>query len=183
LEKIMKKWFGPFVLTALLFLVPSIHAQAVYTASKTPLLEVGAGFLYLNNDYTPQSDQGITAWVDANLNRFIGLEAEGHFGVIQSPSDYGENSFLIGPRFSVHRGKASLYAKAMVGRGEFVHDLPYHYSSTGYTAYAFGGGLEYRVFSSWKLRLVDAEFQTWPSFPPNGLTPYAISTGVMYIFH
>lgn len=179
----MKKWFSSFALAAFLSLVPSIRAQAVYTASKTPLLELGAGFLYLNNDYTPKSDEGISAWVDANLNSFIGLEAEGHFGVLQSPSDYGENSFLIGPRFSVHQGKGSLYAKAMVGRGDFIHDRPGQTSSSSYNLYAFGAGLDYRIRPSWAIRLVDAEFQTWPSFKPNGLTPYAISTGVMYIFH
>ncbi len=179
----MKKWLSSFVVTGLLSLVPAVRAQAVYTASKTPLLEAGVGFLYLNNDYTPQSDQGISAWLDANLNSFIGLEAEGHFGVLQSPSDIGENSYLIGPRLSVRQGKSSLYAKAMVGRGDFIHDLPGHYSSSSYNLYAFGGGLDYRVGPSWKVRLVDAEFQTWSSFKPHGLTPYAISTGVMYIFH
>jgi hypothetical protein len=179
----MKQWFRSISAVGLFLLVPSIWAQAVYSAYKTPVFEIGGGALYLKNDYTPKSDQGASAWVDANLNKFIGLEAEGHLGVLVSPSDLGENSYLVGPRFSLHQGKGSLYAKAMVGRGDFIHDAPNNKTSKSYNVYAFGGGLDYRVSPSWKVRLVDAEFQTWSSFKPNGLTPYAISTGVMYSFH
>jgi len=179
----MKMRFRSLVCASFLILVPFIRAQAVYSGSKGPLLAVGAGFLYLNNDYSPQSDQGVSAWVDANLNRWIGLEVEVHFGVLQSPSDYGENSYLMGPRLSVHHGNGSLYAKAMAGRADLIHDIPYRYSSSSYSLYALGAGVDYRAGRNWGVRVVDAEYQTWPSFKPHGLTPYAFSTGVMYIFH
>jgi hypothetical protein len=182
-ENLMKKWFGSMLmLTGLLTLVPSLRAQAVYTGSKTPGLQAGAGFLYLNNDYG-KSDQGVSAWVDANLNTLLGLEAEAHLGTPISPSDYGENSFLVGPRLGIRQGKSMLYAKAMVGRGNFIFDRPGQYHSASYGLYAFGAGLDYRISPNINLRVVDAEFQTWGSFKPNGLTPYAVSTGLMYIIH
>jgi hypothetical protein len=178
-----KKWLGSsLILAGFLILVPSLRAQAVSTGTKTPGLQAGAGILYLNNDYG-KSDQGVSAWVDANLNALLGLEAEAHLGTLISPSDYGENSFLVGPRLGVKSGKGLLYAKAMIGRGDFIYDRPGQTRSASYNLYAFGAGLDYRISPSLNLRVVDAEFQTWGSFKPNGLTPYAISTGLMYIIH
>ncbi len=181
-EKVMKKTWIFCVITGLVSLVPTLHSQAVYTASKTPFLEVGGGYLYLNSDFTPHhTSAGATAWVDANLNSFVGLEAEGHDGY-ENAYKYGETSFLVGPRFSMRQGKGSLYAKAMVGRGTLKHEVTGGTSSS-YELYAFGAGIDYHVSPSFKVRVVDAEFQTWASFKPNGLTPYAISSGLMYSFH
>jgi hypothetical protein len=179
----MKKWFGSIlVVTGLLSLVPSLRAQAVYTASRRSQIQAGAGYLYLHNDYAGH-DQGLSGWVDANLTPLLGLEAEAHFGVIVSPTDIGENSFFVGPRFGIRRGKFQPYAKAMVGHGSLVHDLPGHSSTLGYIAYALGGGLDYRIRPSFNFRAVDFEYQTWPTFSPHNLTPYTISSGLMYIIH
>jgi len=183
----MKKRFGSIlVVTGLLCLIPSLRGQSVYTASRSASLQAGAGFLYLHNDYfqhNTAADQGMSVWVDGNLTPLLGLEAVGHFGVLISPSDYGENSFFVGPRIGIRRGRVQPYAKAMIGRGFFVHDQPNHTSTTSYLAYAFGAGVDYRISPSFNFRVVDADFQTWPNFKPNGLTPYTISTGLMYIIH
>jgi hypothetical protein len=167
--------------TALLCLVPSLRAQAVYTATKSSQLQAGAGYLYLNNDYTPKNDQGVSAWVDASLTPLIGIEAEGHLGNIVSPSDVGENSAFIGPRVTHRFGRLQPYVKAMIGVTALKQDLPEHTSTAHYVAYEIGGGVDYRVKPHFSWRVVDVGFQGWPNFKPNGLSPYAISTGVMYI--
>jgi hypothetical protein len=186
----MKKWLGSilFCLGLLSMFVPASHAQAVYTATPKVYLQGGAGVFYENPDYNSSygnnTVEGASGWVDANLINFLGIEAEGHISVVDT-SDIRENSFLIGPRFAVRNGKSNLYAKAMIGRGDFIHDAHNHLAETSasYNLYAFGGGLDYRISPSINFRVVDAEFQTWSKFKPNGLTPYVISTGLMYIIH
>jgi hypothetical protein len=158
--------------------LPLLRAQAVYTATRSGRIQAGAGLLYLNNDYTVSGDQGASIWVDGDLNRFLGLEVEAHLGTIRSPQDIGENSYLIGPRLSLHRGRFTPYAKLMVGRGTIVND--FRNTSSSYNLFAYGGGVDYRFHGKFSWRAVDFELQNWHGFPPNGLTPYAISSGVMY---
>lgn len=155
-----------------------VWAQAVYTATRGGRIQAGGGLLYLNNDYSQTGDEGISAWADVDLNRHLGVEAEVHLGTLRSPSDYGENSYLIGPRLSLQRGRFTGYGKAMFGRGSFVYDRSN--TSLGYFVLGFGGGLDYRLGNRFSVRAVDFEVQHWGSFPPNGLSPYMISTGILY---
>ncbi len=187
----MRKLLGLLaVLTAFVPLVPSLRAQAVYTATKTTYIQAGAGVFYLNPDYTntrygDNTVEGVSGWADANLINFLGVEAEAHVSVVD-PSDLKENSYLIGPRVAIKKGRGNLYGKAMVGRGAFIFDanVPAGAKKTkDYTMYAFGGGLDYRISQNFNYRVVDAEFQTWTDFKPHNLSPYVISTGIMFILH
>ena len=177
------------VLAACVSLVSTLRAQAVYTASKTIYLQGGAGVFYLHPDYLNQygnnTVEGVSGWADANLINFLGIEAETHISVVDS-SDRKENTYLIGPRVGLKKGKGNFYGKAMVGRGAFIFDAnvpPGAKKTKDYTLYAFGGGLDYRISQSFNYRVVDAEFQTWSGFKPHGLSPYVISTGIMFIVH
>ena len=33
------------------------------------------------------------------------------------------------------------------------------------------------------VRVIDFEYQQWPGFSPNGLSPYVITAGAAYTFH
>ena len=162
----------------LLSLTRVLHSQATYTATRGGQIQAGVGFLHLNNDYTTQKDEGMSVWVDASLTRHIGVEGEAHFGTIVSPSDVGENSYLVGPRFTLSRGRATGYAKVMFGRGSVIND--FFNTSSSFNLYAFGGGADFRLTHRLSFRVVDVEYQRWPGFGTNGLTPFAISTGLMY---
>jgi hypothetical protein len=178
----MKKWFGSVgAVFGLLLLVTSVRGQAVCTAAKVTHLQLGGGVLYLHSDYGAK-DYGVTGWADANLNNFIGVEAEVHLGTIESPSDYGENSYLAGPRLMYRSKNGTAYGKAMVGKGNFIRDTPGHTLNQQYNIYALGVGLEHRISDSFSWRVVDAEYQYWKAFKPHGLSPYIISTGVMWNF-
>ncbi len=157
---------------------PLLQAQASYTATRSGHIEAGAGLMYLNNDYGVKNDEGASFWGDGDISRHIGVEGEIHLGTLRSPSDVGENSYLIGPRVSLHRGRFTPYAKFMVGRGTIVND--FYNTSSSYWLYALGGGVDYRFHGRFSWRVADFEMQRWHGFVPNGLTPYAISTGVMY---
>ena len=82
-------------------LLPSLHAQAVATATKTGTIEAGAGITYLNNDYSPRHNGGVSAWVDGDFFHYfhttIGVDIQLNFTGIDAPDDIGENSYLVGP--------------------------------------------------------------------------------------
>lgn len=160
-------------------LAPTLEAQAGYTATRGFRLQAGAGGMYLNNDFTQQGDKGLAAWIDADITRYLGVELEAHRGTIISPSDVGENSYLIGPRISYRRGKFMPYAKVMFGRGTIVQDRLNESSS--YNIYAFGGGLDYHLSRHFNVRAVDFELQKWGDFEPHTLSPFMISVGLMYV--
>ena len=64
-----------------------------------------------------------------------------HYVSVITPSDIGENSYLIGPRFVLfHRKRFNVYAKGLFGRGTFVYQYPNRpFVSDSYTMYAIGG--------------------------------------------
>ncbi len=176
----MKTWITSILGAASVLLVlPSLHAQADYTAFRTTRIQAGAGGMYLNTDYTESSNKGVSIWGDYDFNRFLGAEVEAHFGSIISPDDIGETSYFIGPRVSYRRRNAALYAKIVVGRAT-ISNQQVNTSST-YNAYAYGGGLDYKVSRHFNVRAVDFELQKWPDFEPHTLSPLSISVGLMYI--
>jgi hypothetical protein len=164
---------------SLLVLVPSLRAQAVYSADKKSMLQVGAGVLYLKPDYVDTSIEGASIWADYDFRRFIGVEADIHIGSIITPSDISENSYFVGPRFMYHRHKITAYGKFLFGRATITNQD--NNQSSSYNAYAFGGGVEYRIMRKINIRVVDFELQQWPNFEPNTLSPLAISIGASYI--
>ncbi len=171
-------------LSGLLASIPALHAQAVYAATESTHIQVGAGGLYLHNDYTDRAAEGVSAWGDydfLNVRRFeVGFEVAAHFGGLNTPDDIGENSYLIGPRVSYHKRRINVYGKLLVGRATITNQL-FHLSSTYNVLPAFGGGVEYRVSRKFNVRAADIEIQKWPNFEPHTLSPVAISVGVSYM--
>lgn len=180
-SKLLSSIFG---LAGLLALHPLLHAQAVPTATRGGgHLQAGGGVMYLNNDLNLRTNYGLTAWVDYDFNRFIGVEAEAHFGGLISPDDKGENSYMIGPRFSYRRRAFNVYGKFVFGRGVITDQFPGHNNaSSTYNIYALGGGLDYRLNRRFTIRAVDIEMQKWGNFEPHTLSPIDVNIGLMYNF-
>lgn len=156
-----------------------LSGQAIFAANETTRIQAGAGGTYLNTDYSSTGNKGVSFWADYDFHKFLGLEAEGHLGGIISPSDIGENTYLIGPRILYRKRHLTAYGKALVGHGTITDQLRNH--SSGYNLYAFGGGVEYKVSRRLNLRAVDFEMQKWPNFQPNSLSPTVITVGVSYV--
>ena len=176
--------FATFALAGMFALIPALHAQAVYAASESGHIQVGAGGLYLHNDYTNRAAEGISVWGDYDFLRYrrfdIGLEVAAHFGGLNTPDDIGENSYLVGPRLSYRRHRFNVYAKILVGRATITNQL-LNQSSSYNVLGAYGGGLEYRATRKFNVRAIDLELQKWPDFEPHTLSPVVISVGVSYI--
>jgi hypothetical protein len=170
-------------LSALLFSCSSTgNAQALPTATAKGALQVGAGWSYANPDYGDKKIQGITAYADLDFVQHVGAELEYHYISLVTPSDLGQNSFFIGPRFILPRPRYSLYAKLIVGIGTIaiqeVEDNPQG-GAGSYNAYGAGGGIDYRLSKHFIAR-GDFEYQHWSY--RNGLTPLVGTIGVAYRF-
>jgi hypothetical protein len=160
------------------------HAQAIPTASRISSIQVGIGGMITNPDYAQKYIKGLTFYGDYNVWHNIGLEGEIHYSVL-TPTDLSENTYLVGPRYTVRRKNFSVYGKALFGMGRFgTQGGSFETTATTpYTAYAFGGGVEYMAPHNLNVRLIDVELQKWPNFPPNGLSPISYTIGVAYVIH
>jgi opacity protein-like surface antigen len=158
------------------------HTQALPTATGHGGLQVGGGWTYGMPDYGQKNIQGVTAYADFDFLTHVGVEAEYHYISLITPTDLGENSFLVGPRFVLPRGRYSLYAKGLIGIGDIniqeVEDNPQGGAGT-YLAYGVGGGIDYRVWKRVVAR-ADFEYQHWSY--ATGLTPTAVTIGAAYRF-
>lgn len=170
-----------FGFVSLLVLVPSLTAQAIYTANENTRIQAGAGVAVLNPDYTKGNVIGFSGWGDYDFSKWVGLEFSAHLGEFITPGDITENSYMLGPRLTYRRHKFTVYGKAMVGRSTITNQN-YNLSSS-YNMFAFGGGLEYRLLRKINIRVIDFEQQQWPDFRPDALTPTVATIGASYIIH
>jgi hypothetical protein len=148
-------------------------------------VQIGGGYSLAGPDYNQSKIKGISVYGDLDFKNHFGVEGAIHKVSIWTPSDIGEDTYLLGPRYSFTRGRYSLYGKALFGIGRFQNQGTFatspHYTST-YGVYAFGGGLDVSLRKHLNLRIVDIEFQKWPGFEPNGLSPIVATFGAAYRF-
>lgn len=159
-------------------------AQAKPTATTTAVVQVGGGYSYARPDYGQRSIQGISAFADYDIGLHYGVEADFHYLALYTPQDLAENTFLIGPRVILPRGRYKFYAKAMFGVGDLV--IQNQQNNIGREAgsnfaYAVGGGVEMHATRHIVIRAIDFEYQHWNYL--TGLTPLVLTTGVAYRFH
>jgi hypothetical protein len=134
-------------------------------------------------DYATDYIKGLTFYGDFDFTHHIGVEADIHYS-ISTPQDISENSYLIGPRYTVRHKRISAYGKALFGFGRFGFQKGDFVAATSgtYGVYAAGGGVEYKATHNITVRAFDAEFQKWPNFTPHSLSPIVYTIGVAYAF-
>ncbi len=168
-----------------LLLMPgaAVLAQAKPTATAPgAYLAVGGTYSYFQIDYGSHMLGGVGAFVDLNLRRQLGIEAEGRWLRQNQVADIHETTYLIGPRIQIHRGRLAPYVKGLVGIGQI--NLPYNFGTDTSLALVPGAGLDVDVTDRIKLRLIDFEYQIWPQFAEapgqayGTLTPYGVSAGL-----
>ena len=165
-------------------LLPTLNAQATYTASRLASLQVGVMGSAYTLDYNEGFEEGIGVYGDLDVTKHWGLEGVYRNASIQTPHDIGENHLLAGPRYHITRGRLQPYAKGLVGEGTINFQLGYNLTSHSehYFIYALGGGVDFRATRHITVRPIDFEYQIWPGFRDHGLTPYGFNAGVAYHF-
>jgi hypothetical protein len=140
-------------------------------------IQVGGTGSIFQADYGQRHLGGESIFIDANLYRRIGVEAEGRVLNLNEDEDVHETTYLAGPRYSILPGRIRPYAKFLIGRGQF--GFPFHYAQGSYFVIAPGAGVDWQVGRSrLTIRLVDIEFQKWPQFSFGPLQPYGVSSGI-----
>jgi hypothetical protein len=122
---------------------------------------------------------GAGAYVDVKLSRWVQIEAEGRWMRFNQFANIYQDNYLIGPRIPLtHFWKATVYGKALGGFSNMNFDS---FGDHGrFTDIAVGGGADIKMTNRLSLRLVDFEYQYWPSWGNSSLSPYGASVGVGY---
>jgi hypothetical protein len=161
------------------------RTQALPTATARGRLQIGAGYTYANPDYGQKNIAGASGFADFDFSQYVGVEATVHYVAFVTPLDLAENTYLIGPRFTLPYHRFTLYTKLLAGYGDLVvqeiQDNVGHPSGF-YFAYAGGGGLDIQATNRITIRAIDVEAQKWPNYG-NGLSPIVYTVGAAYRFH
>ncbi|MGC2581480.1 MAG: outer membrane beta-barrel protein [Acidobacteriaceae bacterium] len=181
----MKKYAGllcSLLFAGLLFAAPKAHAQSPESAiGDWSSLSVGGTFSATRLQYGQHWLEGGGVFVDVNLNWRFGVEGEANWAVLHQMSKTHAETYLVGPRYQMNaigNYRFRPYAKFLAGDGEF--NFPYNYAHGSYFVMAPGGGLDYRLNSRFRIRLIDAEYQYWPGFTYGSQTNLSVSVGVRY---
>ena len=176
------------VLAALLALVTTpVIAQVAPAAKISGLpLAVGGGLSDFSLDYGPGRRMlGITAWADYNVFHGLAIEAEGTSIFADKPAvlqRMRQDTIKGGVIYRTHPVfRIRPYAKALIGLAsiDFPSDNPLYTHDT-FTAYAFGGGAEYRVWKTLYAR-GDYEYQFIENYHgPRALNPNGFTIGATY---
>jgi opacity protein-like surface antigen len=164
-----------------LLLASNAHGQALPTATGGGGIQVGGGYTFASPDYAQRKIQGFTLYGDLDLKIHYGLEAEYHYISLGTPTDIGENSFLVGPRFVYPHKRLKVYAKGLLGIGDLVIQNPNDnvgHPGGNQFAYALGAGVDYQITRHIVVRPIDFEYQHWSY--QHGLTPMVYTFGVAY---
>lgn len=159
------------------------HAQAIPTATvRLAYVAGGVSYSIFQPDYQQNTMKGITGYVDVATSSHWSVEMETHHLIYDGPGNMSEITYLIGPRYRLHYGFIEPYAKTMVGGAAFNYPSPLTQPQGKFLAIAYGGGVDVPMGSRFILRLVDFEYQQWPGFAANSLTPYGVSFGGSFKF-
>jgi hypothetical protein len=171
-----------FVCVVALALSSVLQAQALPTASRSPL-QIGFAGSIASSDFGFDYIKGFTIFGDMNFSRRLAVEAEFHDTSLSTPDNIGEQTYLVGPRYSIAlEDRANIYVKVLGGLGRFTYEPPQFIRRTNnYGIAAAGAGIEFRASSHFNVRAIDIEYQTWPGFPPHGLTPFVTTIGIAYV--
>ena len=104
---------------------------------------VGTGVSGYYLGYGSVKNLGITAYVDTDSIRRLGLEGEGRWLQFHQTNDIHADTYLGGPRYHFNLGRYQPYVKGLAGVGLF--NFTYNYAHGSYFVIAPGGGIDYRL--------------------------------------
>jgi hypothetical protein len=177
----MQPWlgrvFGAALVAACLGMPAIARSQVLPQASaggfKLSAGATGSGF-YLQ--YGERKIAGASAFVDADVNRGLGIEAEGRWLEFHQTEDVHVETYSAGLRYHMNFGRFQPYAKGLIGFGDF--NFPLNFAHGRYLVATAGGGLDYHLTHRIHIRVADVEYQDWPQFTYGAMTSVGVSAGV-----
>ncbi len=157
--------------------MPAARAQ-VSPSGDAGGLTISAGAL--GSGYTLQYGNrkmlAVTAVVDADTRRRLGIEGEGRWIDFHQTANVHAQTYSAGVRYHFDLRSFQPYVKGLVGFGDF--NFPYNLATGHYLIVTAGGGLDYRLNARIHIRAVDVEYQNWPQFTYGSMTSVGVSAGV-----
>lgn len=153
--------------------------QAVVTADRGAAIIPFATSTFVRPDWGQPNNIGFTAGVD--YTRFTGTLIQPSLELRMthaSGKQVGENSYLTGFKVETTIGRIHPYATLLAGMGYISFKTEAGYPSDSSFIYSMGGGAEFNVTPSWKVR-ADFTEQHW-NLDPQILNPMAFGVGVSY---
>lgn len=156
-----------------------VRGQVVPAAVKGSLSLTAGGFVSVfQPDYVDYKLGGVGGYVDLNVFRGYGIEAEGRWQHFHEYYGISQDNYLIGPRKKIfHFWKAQPYVKVLGGFSNM--NFGPGIGTGRFNTIAFGGGTDIRLDRRWSVR-GDFEYQWWPDFLGDRLNPYGVSVGMNY---
>lgn len=149
---------------------------------KGPVSVSAGGTLSLfNSDEQDNELFGFGGYADLDFKRRLGFEAEARWLPLNGISGETQSNYLIGPRIQVRRvWKARPYVKFLggVSRSTFNHGA----GAGDFGTVAVGGGVDIPWKHNLTIRAIDYEYQFWPLYLGDPLTPHGFGSGVSYRF-
>jgi len=144
-------------------------------------MTIGGDFSAVHLQYGQHWVYGASASVDASMGWHYGIEGETTWNRWHEQSNTYSTTYLIGPRYQLNalgNYRYRPYIKFLAGYGQF--NFPYNYAYGTYFVMAPGAGVDYRLTSRLRLRLIDAEYQYWPGFTYGAMSNLAVSSGIRW---
>jgi hypothetical protein len=141
----------------------------------------GGAASLLHLGYDQHNLAGYSFFLDADTIRGLGVEGEAHWFKLRKLNGEHVETYSAGVRYHRNWGKAQPYGKLMIGIGDL--SFPYGYATGRYGVWTVGGGLDYSLSRRVYLRVIDAEYQSWPEFNFGAISSYGLSVGVKIRLH
>jgi opacity protein-like surface antigen len=185
------------ILVLAILIAPGARAQGPVFAGIAPVFEAGGGYSYINTSVPSQNRiamNGVSLTGNADFTRRFGVAAD--FGYARNFDVYGGHSadlltYMAGPAFYPWRmRRLNVYTHLLLGgaRETGVNLNSDRHVLLGYVnhfAWAFGGGLQYRVTHSLSLR-IGADYLRTSFFTPEdtlaGQSGLRSTASVIYTF-
>jgi len=182
-----KRSLAVLAFAALFFAASSkLHGQALPTASAAGILQAGGGVSNAQGDEFTNRLTGLTGYATFDFRRHIGAEIDIHVLNLVTPFNFVENTYLGGARYVWHRGRFTPYIKVLGGIGQTYVKQPSSTYVQGtpstQAAVAGGAGLDIMLPHHINVRAIDYEYQVWPGYGTQGLSPSMLTCGVAYRF-
>ncbi len=138
-------------------------------------LSAGATGSGVHLQYGQRDMLGVSAFVDADTKRRLGIEAEGRWLEYNQTANVHAETYSIGGRYHFDLGRFQPYAKGLIGFSDF--NFPYNYAHGRYLVVTAGGGLDFHWTHRIYVRAADIEVQDWPQFTYGNMTSVGVSAG------
>jgi opacity protein-like surface antigen len=178
---------------ALAFSLPCVAQVQPAAQGSRVNLSIGGGIDYWRGDWGNISRFGPSAWASAEFWHGLGVNAEGHSMLAGGDSTAAEYKYVVGEggvMYTYHHWRNfAPYAKGELGFASlgFPHKPTSTYAHDTRTTWAFGGGVEYKL---WKHIWARGDY-TYDGFPDfyssvsrehHTLNPGGFAGGLTYHF-